>query len=312
MECAHGHKKRSVGCVSCVLVFDNLPSQGMPEDFEWARERVVKMCASELVNASVYGKKLLKGFGYPDEAMRAAQDGRALQIVLEALSHLTAEHQRLREAVWPGRGATCSTDEAVSLAIAHREDSASVDQFEASKEQAEAETQRLREERDQAVRHLDAWKQQVTTASVVVQLREQLDAEMKWRHEHICCDPYAGNAALATARQQVEEMQRWKDHLTDAAVVDWCLNEKNADDPKQLIADIVKCNVRQALDPAISQAANELIATVRCIACDQHWSLTAWYGNDRHCGACLSEQCVLTPLPAKLAALMPASPDQET
>ena len=59
-------------------------------DFAWARERVVGMCANAFADARVYGLKLLKGFGYPNETFRAAQDARALQIVLDQLDALTA------------------------------------------------------------------------------------------------------------------------------------------------------------------------------------------------------------------------------
>ena len=53
------------------------------DDLEWALERVTRLCASAYVDASVYRTKLLKGFGYPDETFRAAQDARALTIVLK-------------------------------------------------------------------------------------------------------------------------------------------------------------------------------------------------------------------------------------
>jgi deoxycytidylate deaminase len=61
------------------------PRRALPDDFDWAVERVTRMCASAYVDASVYRQKLLKGFGYPNETFRAAQDARALSIVLEAL-----------------------------------------------------------------------------------------------------------------------------------------------------------------------------------------------------------------------------------
>lgn len=57
-----------------------------PEDFAWALDRVQKMCGYALADAAVYGKKLLKGFGYPNEAMSRAQDYRALDIILRALA----------------------------------------------------------------------------------------------------------------------------------------------------------------------------------------------------------------------------------
>lgn len=59
-----------------------------PNDYEWALERVTKMCASALVDAQIYRQKLLKGFGYPDETFRSAQDYRALSIILQRLADL--------------------------------------------------------------------------------------------------------------------------------------------------------------------------------------------------------------------------------
>jgi len=64
------------------------------EDFDWALERVNRMCAGALIDAQVYGKKQLKGFGYPNETFGRAQDHRALLIVLTALA---AAESRQRE-----------------------------------------------------------------------------------------------------------------------------------------------------------------------------------------------------------------------
>lgn len=64
---------------------DQTPAQ-IHEDFDWALQRVQLMRASAYADAEVYGKKLLKGFGYPNEVMSRAQDARALSIVLRALA----------------------------------------------------------------------------------------------------------------------------------------------------------------------------------------------------------------------------------
>lgn len=56
-----------------------------PADYEWAVERVRKMHDSASTNAALYGTKLLKGHGYPDEVMGDAQDALALGIVLTTL-----------------------------------------------------------------------------------------------------------------------------------------------------------------------------------------------------------------------------------
>lgn len=62
------------------------PPPADPEDWEWALDRVNRMCASALVDAQVYRQKLLKGFGYPNEVFSRAQDHRALLIVLNRLA----------------------------------------------------------------------------------------------------------------------------------------------------------------------------------------------------------------------------------
>lgn len=62
------------------------------DDYDWAVDRVTRMCAANFVNAAVYGKKLLKGFGYPNETFSYAQDARALKIVLAALAAKETRH----------------------------------------------------------------------------------------------------------------------------------------------------------------------------------------------------------------------------
>jgi hypothetical protein len=57
----------------------------------------------------------------------------------------------------------------------------------------------------------------------------------------------------------VQQLSRWKDEITDMAVVDWSLSEANKDNPKQMVADMIENAVRQALDPAISADAQKLI-----------------------------------------------------
>jgi hypothetical protein len=66
------------------------------DDAEWALQRATDLCASASVDAAVYGKKLLKGFGYPNESFRAAQDARALSMVLDRLKAAEAECVTLR------------------------------------------------------------------------------------------------------------------------------------------------------------------------------------------------------------------------
>lgn len=56
------------------------------EDFDWALDRVQRMCASAYLDAQVYGKRLLKGCGYPNESFSRAQDARALSILLNKVT----------------------------------------------------------------------------------------------------------------------------------------------------------------------------------------------------------------------------------
>jgi hypothetical protein len=64
-------------------------------ELQWAFERVLKMQQMAEANAGVYGAKLLKGHGYPDEVMRDAQDALALRLVLAAL-HRTQLVEQVR------------------------------------------------------------------------------------------------------------------------------------------------------------------------------------------------------------------------
>ena len=54
-------------------------------DYEWALDRVRRLQACHEINAGVLGVRLLKGHGYPNDAMSDAQDALALKIVLAAL-----------------------------------------------------------------------------------------------------------------------------------------------------------------------------------------------------------------------------------
>ena len=57
--------------------------------------------------------------------------------------------------------------------------------------------------------------------------------------------------------------KKWKDVLTDASVVAWTLSEENANDPALMLADLLAQARREALDPAISQDAANLVAAAR-------------------------------------------------
>ena len=64
-------------------------------------------------------------------------------------------------------------------------------------------------------------------------------------------------AALAEA--EAEAPNPWREAVHDALVILFELNEKNAEDPRQAVADLVAAEVRIALDPAVSSDAQALI-----------------------------------------------------
>jgi hypothetical protein len=64
-----------------------------PVEDDWALARVRRMAETARTNAGVYGAKLLKGHGYPDEVMRDAQDALALEEILARLAP-TVEAER--------------------------------------------------------------------------------------------------------------------------------------------------------------------------------------------------------------------------
>lgn len=51
----------------------------------------------------------------------------------------------------------------------------------------------------------------------------------------------------------------WKDAVIDAAVVDWVYTAEHEVDPRKCINDLLVYQQKIALDPAISQAAMELL-----------------------------------------------------
>jgi hypothetical protein len=67
--------------------------------------------------------------------------------------------------------------------------------------------------------------------------------------------------ALAAAR--ADALREWFAALDDEAVNSWALNAGNEHDPKKMLADILHRAQEWALDPAISQAAAELVAAAR-------------------------------------------------
>jgi hypothetical protein len=54
------------------------------------------------------------------------------------------------------------------------------------------------------------------------------------------------------ALNQPEPLNPWKEALIDALVVDYILDEKNSEDPKQAIHDLISWNIRLARDPLVA------------------------------------------------------------
>lgn len=52
-------------------------------------------------------------------------------------------------------------------------------------------------------------------------------------------------------------VNEWKEALTDYAVNLWCLSEANADDPHQMLMDIMRTELQWFEDPTISKTAAE-------------------------------------------------------
>lgn len=54
------------------------------------------------------------------------------------------------------------------------------------------------------------------------------------------------------------DAQQWKDAVQDALVVDWCLNDQTANDPKAALAALIEWNIQIAKDPLVCAEAAEL------------------------------------------------------
>lgn len=55
-----------------------------------------------------------------------------------------------------------------------------------------------------------------------------------------------------------ERLNPWKNALVDAAVCSWIYSEKNKNNPRQMLADLMREEVIEALDPRISKDARDL------------------------------------------------------
>jgi hypothetical protein len=113
----------------------------------------------------------------------------------------------------------------------------------------------VRERKDQRitelVQQLESKRLEVEVDNQLIESRAQLLAAIPECPEHGPCIPHA--------LEWIEKAKRWKDEITDMAVVDWSLSEANKDNPKQMVADMIQNAVQQALDPAISADAQKLI-----------------------------------------------------
>lgn len=67
----------------------------------------------------------------------------------------------------------------------------------------------------------------------------------------------AAQAETTRLREEVSDLKRWKDTLIDCLVVDWCLNEKTANDPRAAIDALIAWNLQIHDDPAVSESARK-------------------------------------------------------
>lgn len=69
--------------------------------------------------------------------------------------------------------------------------------------------------------------------------------------------------AMDWAVEYIEELEKWKEALIDEGVVTWSLIEGNANDPRQLLRDILSWHYLTALDPLVCKDAQNLRDTFR-------------------------------------------------
>lgn len=70
--------------------------------------------------------------------------------------------------------------------------------------------------------------------------------------------PRGLRAQLDEARAEIERLKKWRDAITDAAIVQWTYAEADADDPRRLIGAMLAQAHREALDPVVSIEARRL------------------------------------------------------
>jgi len=92
-------------------------------------------------------------------------------------------------------------------------------------------------------------------------------------HRHACTNSNEygqpgsvfGGIAPADAAPSVapEPPNPWKDAVIDGLVVSWVLKDGHYTNPRQALADLIGASVMQALDPAISKQARDLVESGR-------------------------------------------------
>ena len=58
-------------------------------------------------------------------------------------------------------------------------------------------------------------------------------------------------------KDRLAEALKWREAVTDAAVISWTLSPENENDPRRAVADLLAMQSAQALDPAVSREAAE-------------------------------------------------------
>lgn len=82
-----------------------------------------------------------------------------------------------------------------------------------------------------------------------------------------------------TTAALVPGLLAWRDHITDEAVMYWCLTEENQNNPKQMLMDIIQTAIQWENDPAISESATkraELVAGLLAALREMKRSRDAW------------------------------------
>ena len=69
--------------------------------------------------------------------------------------------------------------------------------------------------------------------------------------------------SLTKVQAEVAALAKWKEAVTEAAIVSWTLNDANEDNPKQCLADLIAWECKVALEPQVSGEAAKLRDTYK-------------------------------------------------